>query len=435
MKLPGVSAVSPAQMVVVQRSLQAATGLVTTVLVMTCLSPAEQGYFFAMGSLLSSYILLDLGLSGLLVQLSARRFVGLAWREDGGIGPAGAASGFMALVRGAMRWYGLTALAAVALMLPLGFLYFWVSPHPPGIEWRGPWLAIVLAVALNMPALGVLALLEGTGQIRLTYLLRALHYLIGAGLAWVMLLSGHGLYAQAMPLLAVALVGGWWGLRCAARLPRAHDHPPAPLAWRQEIWPQQKRAAVTWLSTYLFLNIPTLLVFAADQAVAAGQLGMSMALANILGGVTFASITAIVPQMTQLIASGQAAEGRRLFRQSLLRGTSYFLALGLGLTGTIMLIQGSPLAARILPPLQCLALLGVFAGFHVGNCLVVYYRAHEREPLALPSLLCAVSIALIGAWVVPRGIWAMLASMALGVTLMFGVFWRARLKTASTRAC
>ena len=73
---------APAHIVALQKSIQAATGLVTAILVTIFLSPEEQGYFFTMGSLLSSYTLLDLGLSSLLIQVSARYFAGLDWGRN-----------------------------------------------------------------------------------------------------------------------------------------------------------------------------------------------------------------------------------------------------------------------------------------------------------------------------------------------------------------
>ena len=56
-------AIAPSQVVFLQRGVQAGSGLITLLLVVRCLSAEEQGYYYAIGSLLSGYALFDLGLA------------------------------------------------------------------------------------------------------------------------------------------------------------------------------------------------------------------------------------------------------------------------------------------------------------------------------------------------------------------------------------
>ena len=69
-------------LIILQKITQALTGLITAIFVLNFLNPYEQGFFYTMGSLLNAYLLLDLGLSALIVQKSAKYFSGLSWDND-----------------------------------------------------------------------------------------------------------------------------------------------------------------------------------------------------------------------------------------------------------------------------------------------------------------------------------------------------------------
>ncbi|MFA5241780.1 MAG: hypothetical protein WC029_10570 [Sulfuricella sp.] len=384
--------VAPAHIVALQKTIQAGTGFITAVLVTIFLSPEEQGYFFTMGSLLSSYTLLDLGLSSLLVQVSARYFSGLEWGKNGELGPVNTQkSNFLALVHWTVRWYTFAGFATL-MLAPIGYAYFYFAKTTDHVAWQLPWVAIVLSIAISMPGIGFLAILEGTGRIKTTYALRIAHYILGALMAWALLLSGNGLFAQAMAPVAIALVVSYWVKTQYGLLIKACLHEESSFSWKRDLWPQHKRVAITWFSNYLFLHIPTPVVFYFVGAKAAGQMGLSMTVANVLGAISMSWVTAITPRLTTLVAQGKFVEGRALFRHGLLIALLLLLLGSFFFVGLAMLVQGNDFAMRILSPGQLALLLLVFAGFHIFNALSIYFRAFKKEPLAVPNLLATVAI-------------------------------------------
>ena len=383
---------SPAHIVALQKTIQAGTGFITAVLVTIFLSPEEQGYFFTMGSLLSSYTLLDLGLSSLLIQVSARYFSGLDWGKDGEISPgSNQKSNFLALVHWTVRWYTFAGFATLALA-PIGYAYFYFAKTTDDVAWQLPWMAIVLSIAISMPGIGFLAILEGTGRIKATYALRIAHYILGALMAWSLLLSGNGLFAQAMAPIAIALVVSYWVKTQYGLLIKDCLHEKSSFSWKHDLWPQHKRVAISWFSNYLFLHIPTPVIFYFVGAKAAGQMGLSMTIANVLGAISMSWVTAIAPQLTTLITQEKYVEGRVLFRRGFLIALLLLLLGSLFFVGLALLVQGNNFAVRILSPSQLALLLLVFAGFHSFNALSIYFRAFKKEPLAVPNLLTTMAI-------------------------------------------
>jgi len=383
---------APAHIVALQKTIQAGTGFITAILVTIFLSPEEQGYFFTMGSLLSSYTLLDLGLSSLLIQVSARYFSGLEWGKNGEVSPANIQkSNFLALVHWTVRWYTFAGFATL-ILAPIGYAYFYFAKTTDHVAWQLPWAAIVLSIAISMPGIGFLAILEGTGRIKATYALRIAHYILGALMAWTLLLSGKGLFAQAMAPVAIAVVVFYWVKTQYGLLIKACLHEESSFSWKRDLWPQHKRVAITWFSNYLFLHIPTPVVFYFVGAKAAGQMGLSMTVANVLGAISMSWVTAITPRLTTLVAQGKLVEGRALFRRGLLIALLLLLLGSIFFVGLAMLVQGNNFAVRILSPSHLALLFLVFIGFHTLNALSIYFRAFKQEPFAVPNLLTTVTI-------------------------------------------
>jgi hypothetical protein len=385
---------APAHVVLFQKAWQALSGFVTALLVTQFLSAGEQGYYYAIGSLLSCYVLLDLGLSGLLVQLSARMFSGLDLGDEGRLGPVGdRRSAFLAMLAWSRRWYARTSFL-VLLLIPLGFIYFsFARTSHEEINWQWPWIFVVIAVALSMPAYSALSIVEGAGRVAEVYWVRFAHYSLGAVLAWTLIAGGNGLYAPAMPALAIAVTTTvWFRLRYRGLLEEGETS--HGFLWRQEVWPLQKRVALSWFAGYAFLNAPILIVFYYRDAASAGQFGLTAVIANVLGSLCASWLTAAVPRMTNLVSFGQDGDSKALFRSEF-KKAMFLMVLSYG--AVVLLIMGIghlSVAQRLLPPLETTLLFAVFTIFHSVGMLSLHFRARGREVLAYP-LAVAILLSLI----------------------------------------
>jgi len=408
-----MSLFAPAHIIFLQKGLQAVCGCITALLVTYFLSAEEQGYYYAIGSLLSGYVLLDLGLSGLLVQISARMFSGLVLRQGGHVVPDGfARSAFLAMVAWSKRWYVKVGLATL-LLIPLGFLYFaYAQPGAREISWQWPWLFVVISVAVSLPAYPALSIVEGMGQVAEAYLVRLGHYGLGALLAWSSLAGGLGLYAPAMASLSVTVVVYVW-LYFRHRLLFATSGIKGNVfCWREQVWPLQRKVALAWLASYVFMNAPTLVVFYFCDSATAGQLGLSIVVANLLGSLCASWLTAKVPHITHLIVQGHVADSHKLFlaefrKAFLLMSVAYVV----GVVSVAWMSEIS-FAKRILPYSELMLLFIVFQVFHSIGMFSLYFRAQGREVLAIPTIVTTL-FSLVGACILAKnyGVFGVLVSL------------------------
>lgn len=394
---------APAHAIVLQKSWQALSGLITTLLVTQFLSPEEQGYFYTIGSLLSSYVLLDLGLSGLLVQISARMFPGVSFGEQGEIETGSrAGQSFAALAAWVRLWYSKAA-AISLLLMPLGYLYFsHAALGAQEIAWQWPWIVVVVAVAVSLPSYPALSIIEGMGRIIEVYSIRLGFYVLGAALTWILVVGGHGLFAPAMAPFAVAVVTYWWLHFKYKKLFLAKKETDLNIfSWRENIWPLQQKVALSWVANYVFLFAPTIIIFYFQGAQLAGQVGLSIVMANIIGSMGTSWLTAKVPHITHLVAEGREQESDSVFvgefKKAFLLGCAGYGAILI----MAMVISPYQIGQRILP----LPLLGVlllnFQVVQTGNMLSIYFRARGREVMAIPSVASGL-VAFVSACVVAK---------------------------------
>jgi hypothetical protein len=408
---------APAHVVLFQKAWQALSGFVTALLVTHFLSEGEQGYYYAIGSLLSGYVLLDLGLSGLLVQLSARKFSGLDLGDEGRLVPVGdRRSACIAMLAWSRRWYA-RASFLVLLLIPLGFFYFsFARTSHEEINWQWPWIFVVISAALSMSAYSTLSIIEGAGRVAEVYWVRFAYYALGAVLAWALIAGGNGLYALAMQPLAIAATTiVWFRLRYRGLL--EEDDSCHGFSWREEVWPLQKRVALSWFAGYAFLNAPTLIVFYYRDAVSAGQLGLTAVIANILGSLCASCLTAAVPHITNLVSLGRDGDSKELFLNEFKKAL-FLMILSYG--AAVLLVIGIghlSIAQRLLPPLETTLLFAVFAIFHSVGMFSFHFRARGREVLAYP-LVAATLLSLIVSCVIAPSLGVVGVIMVFFVTFV-----------------
>ncbi|QFY44168.1 hypothetical protein F6R98_17260 [Candidatus Methylospira mobilis] len=415
-----VIAMLSSHVVFLQRICQAASGVITAVLVAVYLTPIEQGFYYTMGSLLSAYSLLDLGLSGLLVQVSARLFAGLRFATDGEVRPVTERAEFIAMMRWARRWYASTALIALVL-LPIGWLYFHLANRQFDVSWQQPWLVIVLAVSLSMPAYPLLSVIEGAGKVTEIYLIRILHYTFAALLSWGMLVSGHGLYALAMMPLSVAVITLLWSrtrfnkLMTLCRDNNSQDG----FQWKTRLWPLHRQVALVSVGNYIFLQCPVPVLFYLSGPKDAGRLGLSMLILNIISAISMSWFTASIPRMTRLVSEGKQEASRQLF----IREYGRFMLIMSVLYGSLLaIVYGLPeiyFIARVLPFPELSVLMLTYLLTQSMSAIGGYFRAYGREVFALANISASLlALAIASALAASFGALGFLSGLAVAYLLI-----------------
>lgn len=387
-------------LIITQKLIQAIAGLATSILVTFYLSPNEQGYFYTMGSLISSYVLLDLGLSGLVLQKSASYFSDLKWSNNNLIiGNKLIKAKFISFSKWVKNWYKKISILSL-ILFPIGYLFFLYSEDAHGVDWKLPWLIVVLIYALAMPSIGFLSLMEGAQKIRVVYQFRILYILLGGFISWILLIFGNGIYALAAIPFSIIIFSNLWVKKSfknfTANITKRHNS----FSWRAEIYPQQKKVAIFGLSNYLYLHTPVPIIFYFLGPIDAGKFGLSLTIANICISIAMAPITSITPRISSLISQNEYNRAAFLFIKA------FILSLFLIIFGTCLfflvhsLFDNYHFFQRLLAPSQLLLIFISFSFYYFVISFTVYFRAYGKEPFALIQLCTTILIITFGSYLI-----------------------------------
>lgn len=352
----------------------------------------EQGYWYALASVVAIASYAELGAGQVTMQLAAHEWVNA--RE-------GVSTNLRSVLTFAVLWS-----IAVGLTIPLfglGIGAFVLNGQPRAI-WLGPLILMLLVAPLAVTLAIVNSFVEGCQQIATAQLRRAAQsavYLLGLILA---LSSGAGLWALGLAQLASAACGltmivlqnRSWLLRLIA------TKGLSSLNWTHDVWPLQWRYAVTWVTGILVFNLFTPLLMRLKGPEAAGKFGFSMSLAMMLAGFSQIWIVARAAQFSRLTAARQWARLRHTFRASTLRSFSVFFV------GSLAILVASPLLINIWPrlgqrllPWPVLAVLLLAIGVNMAiTAITTFVRSFREEPfVGVAWVNAALSLVLVPALV------------------------------------
>lgn len=370
--------------IVAQRLWQAGAGLLTMLLVAHFLTPIQQGWYYSFLSLATFAILSDFGLLVVLVPITAHLFVSLRWLPGGQV-EGQQASQFYQLMGRSARFYLLLGLIFLILMVPGGWLFFsWrvgIDSLPLG-QWLPVWIALIIVTVLNLLMLPFLLIVEGSGQVGEVYIVKLVQGLLGAFGCWAVLVAGGGIWAAVMvPLFGVLVVAGWLLSRRPGLINIAWQYSGQAFNWRTEIWPLQWRVGFSCLAGYLLTQIYIPILFYAQGAVVAGQMGLSLAIANMLGLIAQSWITRRGPAMAQAVGRCDWKKLDALFRSAFALSILVFSMGALVLFVLYGLLSYTSYVARVLPFWPFVGLLvAVFLG-NINAIFAAQLRSFRREPL------------------------------------------------------
>lgn len=406
------------------------SGVVTLLLVVQFLTPDEQGYYYTFASLLAMQILFELGMSYVVMQFASHEMGQLSWLDNGTIGgDAQAKSRLRSLLVLVIKWYAAIAALVVVVILPVGWWFFSVNHPQTAVDWQIAWVWLVLASATSIFFLPILALLEGCGRIAEVARLRMFQNIIGSLAAWALLMGGGGLLAipaMSTCLAITVLVWLWRSKRTFLENLFAHTADAGTgIKWKLEIWPMQWKIALSWLSGYFIFQLFTPVLFAYRGAAEAGQIGLSIAIANALMSIAMAWMGTKAPRFGTLIAMKDYVNLDHLFKMTLSRSLLVMVVLGVVLCVADYLVHAENIryASRLLDPLPFTFLILATTLNYVTYAQSAYLRAHKQEPFLLISLVSAGLIAMLTFWL-GKDYGAMgIMSGYLGVCATVGFGW------------
>ena len=361
----------------------------TVLLIVHFLSPVQQGYYYALLSLVSLQIIFELGFSFVVQQLAAHESAHLQLLPDGRLAGAPAPLARLAsTLQLTVRWYSRAAIALILLLLPLGWFFFHFHRHSSGVvAWHGPWTLVALASAFAFVLTPFYSFVDGCGQVRQVAGMRFVEAFAAVVMAWAAMLSGHGLYAPGMVILGQSAVGVIFLWRRRRMLFSLYRHPVGSdaVSWRNEVWPFQWKIAVSWMCAYFTSQVFVPMLFMLRGPVEAGQMGMSVSITGYISVLLLAWISTKATPFGRLIARGNLKELDRLFFATLLRSLVLLTLLAIACESFVIALQHifPRMAIRMVPPLVFAVLLATMISGFVVQSLAIYLRSFKREPFLI----------------------------------------------------
>jgi hypothetical protein len=381
----------------VSRGWSALAGPFTLWLIANCLTPAEQGYYYTFASLLGMTVFFELGLTHVILQFASHERSQLRWSPEGTLwGTPVAKARLASLLRDSLTWYCIVAVLAAAMLLPAG-LWFLRDTAPLQVSWQMPWICVTTFTAATLCLAPVWAVLEGCGLIVAVNRARLVSQVTGSVLLWLALIGKWGLFAAVMAKVASLVYGSYWLYRHQRRALidlLSFRHEGARVHWWKEVWPMQWRIAISWMSGWCIFQLFTPVMFHYHGAAAAGQMGMSMTLAQSFLPLSFVWINTKSSLFGQLISARKYYELDAVFFRAFWQSAAIPIIGGILLASTVSLLclSGHPLSHRFIHPVAFAMLTIAVATNHLTFAQACYLRAHKREPFMIVSLLFAVGM-------------------------------------------
>jgi hypothetical protein len=353
---------------------------------------AEQGYYFTFSSLIALQVFFELGFNYVVTQLVGHEMAYIKFGDQGGLeGDDRHLDRLSSLIKLLVKWYRVIAVLFGICVGAAGYLFFYIKGLPDVTGWVFGWGFLAFFSSMNLFLSPFLAVIEGAGRVGQVARLRLIQSVFGYVPLWILLSCGGGLWAVPLISMASALITAYWiknhggfifDLNARVILDECR------VSWRKEIFPFQWRIALSWISGYFIFQLFNPIVFAYQGAVAAGKIGLAMAIFSTTLSVAMSWVTAKAPVFAGLIAQKEHQRARSLFWSLWLRSGGINL-LGCAIILAIVFflnLHGVKLAYRLpdLRVLFCIAVVTVVNHFIFSAA--TYMRSHKVEPLMLSSI-------------------------------------------------
>ena len=365
------------------------------------LTPEVQGFWYTFISLATLSVLADLGFSNIILQFSAHEFAFLRFREDRTlVGDAYHLYKLSDFFLFSIRWLVKIILFIFPLIIIGG--YFFISYYTPTditiSGWVSAWIIYSFASAFVFVNSILLSFFEGLNLVGKVQQLR-FQIAVVATLAMFLGLVLHlDLFALAASNIVSSICGivlifkNFRNLICQFIRIETHEI----YNWWPEFSSLIWRYALSWGSGFLVFQLFTPMTFYFHGPVAAGKIGISIAMWTAGFNIAISWITAITPKMNMLIAEKNWKHLDSIFLKSLIKsvgtmvvGGSIFFTLEYWLYSDVSFFH------RIIEPKGMIILFIAWLIQVVINAMAIYLRAHKKEPLVYVSCLNAV-IVIIG---------------------------------------
>ena len=384
---------------ILARGWQMLAAPITLLLIARYFTPELQGFYYTFASLLALQTFVELGFYLVIINVASHEWANLGLDSDGRIvGDPDALSRLVSLGRLVFKWYAVASLLFIVGVGSVGYVFLSQSSDI-SIQWRFPWIVLVILTGLLLWALPFNSLLEGCNQVVTIQRFRMSQAMLETVFVWATMILGGGLWAAVMSAGVKLLRDLYLLLIQYRRFFEVFFKPPVGphMSWKTDLWPMQWRLGLSGIVSYFAFALFNPVMFYYHGTVVAGQMGMTLTVVYGIQAIAMVWVHTKVPRFGMLIARKDYVDLDRFWLRTSL--VSVVVAIGGAvivefLVYALNVIQ-NPLAGRLLAPLPTGLFLLAMILMQVGQCQTAYLRAHRQEPIVVLSIASGLAIGLL----------------------------------------
>lgn len=369
--------------------------LVTFYFVATYLSQIEQGYYYTLNSIIGLQVFFELGFSYVIVQKTSSLFsiwntsVDESVRENSF---KNISSFFYYII----QWFLGCGILLIIVLLLISKLFF--SKDTSGVVSSIDTMLylVIILTAVNLILTSLLSFFEGFGKAIIVYRIKLFQNIVSQIVLWTSIFFGKGIYSLILSNLTLFLVGTIFIFKFfitdIKELIKLRINKFG--YWFNSLFKFQSKVALSWISGYFQFQLLVPVIFKYLGPVDAGRMGNTFSIVSGITALSMALIQSKSWEYSALIAVHDYEKLNEVFKKHFLQAISVSLFAGMGLFGTVFLMNKLELnlAIKILPPIPFLFFIIATILNVVISSFSIYLRAFLEEKLLVVSLFTGVSI-------------------------------------------
>lgn len=412
---------------ILSRILSSFGGLITLLLITKFLSLEEQGYYYTFLSIIAVNIFFELGLNSVIVQFVAHEKSKLNINDFNITGTPQNISRLCSIFSFMCKWYLVSAFLFFLVINIFSYYFFSSFSENSSISWFYPLITLCFFTSINLFVSPFISFLEGLGYIDRVAKFRTIQQTSIILFTWLALFSGLSLFIPAIASfisLIVTLIFLSQFIRLFNQIHKYEQN--EKVRYFKEIFPFQWKIALSWIGGYFIFKFFTPVIFAIEGAAAAGRMGLTLAILNVVLSVSIAWNSTKIPIYSELIANKNYDKLDNLFNITFLKSTFVNFLAHLFLIIILLFVFeynffGLVFSDRVIEFTPFMFLIIAFFMNHVLGSIAIYLRCHKKEPLLLNSItygfLSSLSTVYFGSIYGVEGITLSYAIISIFITL------------------
>ncbi len=287
--------------ILIQRLVHAATGILFLFLVTNFLTIHEQGWYYAFLTLVGFYTLFDFGYSESLLHISSSK------SDD-----------MEKLLKYSAPRYFKSSIIFFVLFIIIGYFLFSYQDQNLSYNWVPIWILLCFSASIFLFLMPIFSILQGTGYIKDVYSVKLIQNISSIIFFFIIVLYLEGLLATVSISVSAIIVQVFYLIK---------KHKQAFYVYIRSVRSSDStrlpnnsfvlHVGISWLAGYIITQFQILVVFIYLSVELSGKFGLSLAMLNTILLISSSKLHLNIPDMTREATKGNQKNLDRIYFASL----------------------------------------------------------------------------------------------------------------------